>query len=142
MELNTIKQTGTWGNTANSINDNFDKINVSIERLEKATSKNKGYFKTVDKLRDAYPTAPVGSIAYVGSSYPFVIWVWNDETKEWKDSGEIGGDEGVDLDDYYTKSVVDDKVDAVRNLVDNVMSETEYEALEVKEDKFYFTFEE
>ena len=142
MELNTIKQTGTWGNTANEINENFGKIGVAIRTLEKATSKNKGYFETVDKLQDAYPTASVGSIAYVGSSYPFVIWVWSDKTKEWENSGEIGGDEEVDLGDYYTKEETDDKVDAVLDLVDNVMSETEYEALEVKEDKFYFTFEE
>lgn len=68
---------------------------------------NKGYFPTVEELRAKYPTANLGDIAFVGTKYPYAIWRWNGE--EWVDTGETGGQEDVDLNNYYTKPEVDEK---------------------------------
>lgn len=72
--------------------------------------KNKGYFATVEALQAAYPIAVSGSKAYVGVTYPFAIYLWDATTSTWMDSGETGGEESVDLGDYYTKKETDAKV--------------------------------
>ena len=86
MELNTIKQTGTWGEASNSINENFAKIDVSLEAVKESTIRNKGYFADVNSLRLAYPTASLGSKAYVGTKSPYSIYLWDGDG--WYDSGE------------------------------------------------------
>ena len=86
MELNIIKQTGTWGEASNSINENFAKIDVSLEAVKESTIRNKGYFPDVNSLRLAYPTASLGSKAYVGTKSPYSIYLWDGDG--WYDSGE------------------------------------------------------
>lgn len=48
----------------------------------------KGYFITVEKLREAYPTGQLGDYAIVGGSD--TVWVWDDETNSWVNSTEQG----------------------------------------------------
>lgn len=72
--------------------------------------RNKGYFATVEALQAAYPIAVSGSKAYVGVTYPYAIYLWDAATSAWMDSGETGGEESVDLGDYYTKEETDEKV--------------------------------
>lgn len=157
MELNTIKQDSTWGEASSAINTNFNKIDISIEGLRDATVRNKGYYKTSDELIALNPTAPAGAKAYVGSYFPYDIYLWDSSTMTWVYSGDKGGDESLDLDNYYTKDEqlmreklivtqiqknLSDAIDDVKDDYDNVMSEEAYEALAVKEDKFYFTYED
>lgn len=72
--------------------------------------RNKGYFATVEALQAAYPIAVSGSKAYVGVTYPFAIYLWDATASTWVDSGETGGEESVNLGDYYTKEETDAKV--------------------------------
>ena len=100
MELQTIQTTTTWNDAAAGINANNAKIDSEVEKLKNATYKNKGYFKTLSLLQSAYPTASAGSRAYVGMTYPFLVYWWSGSS--WVHSGETGGEESLDLSQYYT----------------------------------------
>ena len=106
MELNTIKPKGTWGEASTDINTNFSKVNNAVSKLEASTTRNKGYYLTENALKEAFPTSSNGSIAYVGSKYPFAIYRWNDS--EWVNSGTTGGAEEVNLGNYTTQDDVKD----------------------------------
>lgn len=138
MELNTVKTITTWNDAAEAINANTQKIGNEIEKLKVATYKNKGYFSTEDALVAAYPTASAGSKAYVGSSYPYTIYAWDTDMSAWVSTGDSGGDESVDLGNYYTK---EETHEAIRSEYE-VLTLAEYESLETKEDKLYFCYEE
>lgn len=135
MELEQVKLQTTWNDAARCINSNAQKIDIEVEKLKTATYKNKGYFATAESLVASYPTASAGSIAYVGSSYPYAIYVWNGS---WVDSGETGGNENVSLGDYYTKEETKEVIEDFHVF----LSQEAYDALETKEDKLYFCYEE
>lgn len=101
MELQTIQTTTTWNDAAGRINTNNAKISTELEKLGNATYKHKGYFKSLPDLQAAYPTSSPGSIAWVGTKYPFALFRWNGTA--WATDGTTGGDEDLDLSQYYTK---------------------------------------
>lgn len=139
MELEIIKTSTTWNDAAGSINNNLAKVQTELMKLGSATYKNKGYFADEDALIAAFPTAGAGSKAYVGTNYPYAIYVWNNDTKAWEDSGDMGGDETVELGQYYTKDEVDEAIDNTFQ----VMSQSTYDALvEKDEDTIYFIYED
>lgn len=157
MELNTIKHKGTWAKAANDINTNFAKLKIGVEELQDGTIHNKGYYTSVEALTNAFPTAQRGAKAYVGSTYPYEIYLWDYDNMLWVNSGEVGGDENVNLEDYFTKeesqtrerelydsltNEISESIEGVRDDYDNVMTQEAYDAIEVKEDKFYFIYEE
>lgn len=94
MELQNIGTTTTWNEAASRINSNNQKIGTELMKLGSATYKNKGYFKTLSDLQSAFPTASAGSKAYVGPSYPYAIYLW--ENNSWVNSGATGGDDSLD----------------------------------------------
>lgn len=136
MNLDKIKVNTTWSDAAASINSNNDKIAESIERLHSSTYKNKGYFVSADALQTAYPTATAGSKAYVGTAYPFSIYLWSATANAWVDSALKGGDDSIPLGDYYTKEETLEAIDEYHV----VLSQADYDALKTKEDKLYFTY--
>lgn len=101
MELQTIQTTTTWNDAAGRINANNAKVSTELEKLGNATYKHKGYFKTLPDLQAAYPTSSLGSIAWGGTKYPFALFRWNGTA--WATDGTTGGDENLDLSQYYTK---------------------------------------
>ena len=101
MNLETINTQTTWAEASNRINQNNAKINEAVTRLQNATYKNKGYFKTEAQLLSAIPNPPVGGKAYVGTVYPYKVYLVENGT--WVDSGETGGSEEVNLEGYFTK---------------------------------------
>lgn len=107
MGLNNINSKSTWGQAASDINTNFTTIDSDLKKVKNATTRNKGYFSSIDELKAAFSTANVGDIAYVGSAYPYAIWKWNGSA--WANSGSTGGEESVNLGDYYTKVETDEK---------------------------------
>ena len=48
----------------------------------------KGYFTSLDKLKEAYPTGQLGDYAIVGGTD--TVWLWDDETNSWLNSTEQG----------------------------------------------------
>lgn len=41
MELNTINNTGSWGDAAARLNENFSKVNAEVEKARLASSKTR-----------------------------------------------------------------------------------------------------
>lgn len=93
MNIQDLKSNTTWQEASNTINNNNNKISLAIATLENATLKNKGYFTSVEKLKEAIPNPTIGSKAYVGTSEPYSIYIV--ENGAWVDSGYTGGDEIV-----------------------------------------------
>lgn len=135
MELQTIKTDTTWNDAAGRINSNNAKIVTELTKLGSATYKNKGYFKSLPDLQAAHPTSSLGSMAYVGTKYPFAVFRWNGSA--WATDGTTGGDESLDLSQYYTKAEVNE---AIANSIE-FLPQSAYDALEVKEDKWYATYD-
>ena len=102
------KYTTNWGadtempDVNNEVNGDFlvkrdlrvggEIINKDLKWIKEATVLNKGYFKTVDDLKRSYPAATAGSKAYVGSDYPYAIYLWDGKNAAWVDSGEYFDD--------------------------------------------------
>ena len=95
----------SWGYAAQSLNNNFDKIDADVEKLKYATSKVKGFFKTEEALNKLVPQANEGEIAYIGTSSPYQIWEW--EEGKWVNTYKTEGSISVNLSNYYDKSEVD-----------------------------------
>lgn len=106
MELNTISNTGSWGSSANRLNENFSKVNTEVEKLKNATTKNKGYFTTEEALRAAYPTPTDGMYAWVGTPYPGTVY--ESTGGAWTDTEQVPDTESVNLDDYLTATEITD----------------------------------
>lgn len=136
MELDIVKRNTTWNDASERINRNSQKITTELTKLQGATYKNKGYYSSASALITAHPSASDGSKAYVGTNYPYAIYLW--QNGSWINSGEVGGEEVVPLGDYYTK---EETHEAIKGEYE-VLSQAEYDALEVKEDKLYFCYEE
>lgn len=100
----------SWKNESAQINSNFEKINTELERLKNITTRDKGYYQTVEALVAAYPTAPSGSRAFVGYAAPYAVYIWDDTTSAWVDTGQTITDPTIDLGDYYTKEDVDNLI--------------------------------
>ena len=107
MALNKIKTEASWGESAGALNSNFESIETDLIKVKNATTRNKGYFSSSSALESAFPTANVGDIAYVGSAYPYAVWKWNGSV--WVNSGSTGGEESVNLGNYYTKEETNEK---------------------------------
>lgn len=136
MELQTIQTTTTWNEAAGRINSNNQKIDLEVEKLKNATYKHKGYFKSLPDLQATFPTSSLGSIAWVGTKYPFSLFRWNGTA--WETDGTTGGDENLDLSQYYTKEEVNE---AIANSIE-FLPQSAYDALVVKEDKWYATYDD
>lgn len=135
MELQTIQTTTTWNEAAGRINSNNQKIDLEVEKLKNATYKHKGYFKSLPDLQATFPTSSLGSIAWVGTKYPFALFRWNGAA--WETDGTTGGDENLDLSQYYTKEEVNE---AIANSIE-FLPQSAYDALAVKEEKWYATYD-
>ena len=57
---------------------------------------NKGYYSTFEELIAAWPTASIGSQAYVGSAAPYRIWRYG--SAGWVDTGEVEDAESLSYD--------------------------------------------
>lgn len=103
MKLNTIKTKTTWSEAASSINQNNQKIELELEKLQNATTHNKGFYQSYEALVAAHPTAILGDIAYVLSSTSgeYISYEWNGEF--WELIGYVYTPE-MSLDDYLPKT--------------------------------------
>lgn len=109
MELNEIKKQGKWTDISDALNENFAKVSAETQRIELASRKNKGYYATYDELTSIVPQGSMGDIAFIGTKYPYRIYKWNGTA--WIDTFETGGEQSVNLADYYTRREVDEKVE-------------------------------
>lgn len=88
--LNTIPNSGSFGDISSKLNDNFSKVGQSLTALENVAIANKGYFDTLASLQAAFPSPKAGNIAYVANVasstgyyiYNVVAGVWTATTTE------------------------------------------------------------
>jgi len=88
--LNTIPNSGSFGDVSAKLNDNFSKVGQSLTTLENVAIANKGYFDTLASLQAAFPSPKAGNIAYVANVasstgyyvYNVVAGVWTATTTE------------------------------------------------------------
>lgn len=100
--LSEIKKDSNWGDTASTLNSNFQNINVDLEKVKSSTTKFKGYFTTETALKNAYPSPKVGETAWVGEPYPGTVYdVQTDGT--WHNTETAPDTDSVDLTDYARK---------------------------------------
>lgn len=119
--LSQIKADSNWGDASNTINTNFQNMDVELEKLKNSTTKFKGYFTSESNLKNKFPSPKRGDIAFVGEPYPGNVYdvltdgSWHNTTK----APETGS---VDLQDYVTK----DDFEASQKEQDNKLTELEY----------------
>ncbi len=142
MELNTIKQKGTWGDTATALNENFAKVTVEVGKLSYSTTRSKGLYLSETALKAQCPNPSVGDWAVIGTTIPGRIWRC-EVNGIWKDAGTTGGGADVNLTEYATKQDLDSvgkRIDAMEPVV---LTEAAYQAItSPAQNKFYYTYEE
>jgi len=77
MILNSIKSDTNWGEAASAINNNFIKTDIEISKVAASSSKFKGFFTTEALLLSAISSPVVGDNAWVGATYPGVVYICN-----------------------------------------------------------------
>jgi hypothetical protein len=97
---------------------------------------NMGLFASLQALQTAYPKPEVGMWATVGNTIPSPIYRCDVEGV-WRATGEVGGVDRVELNDYYTKREADELMEDFHEII----SEETYQGLEKKEEKLYFIYE-
>ena len=93
-------------------NVKISELGKDIDIVKKATIKNKGFFLSVESLKEAYPSASLGDIAYIGISSPYDVWIW--DGNNWVFSTQKEGGLNVPLNDYYSKLDLDKKNESIQ----------------------------
>ena len=110
--ISQVKTDSDWGAEASRINQNFQNINVDLEKVKNSTTKFKGYFSTEELLFEKYPNPSIGEYAWVGTPYPGTVYDIVDGA--WHNTTTVPDEESVDLADYYNKSEVDSKTEELK----------------------------
>ena len=106
LDLKRISHVISWGDAASLLNDNFRVIKEAIESENSEQSLAKGFFKSLEDLRNAYPSPVEGDWAYVGTSFPAYTYTWNGIS--WVKSSEKKQPEEIVLDGYIQSEEVKD----------------------------------
>lgn len=107
--MNKIQNEGQWVDISAQLNSNFEQIETDIIALQQTSWANKGYYYTEEDLLSTHPTSNVGDRAFVGSFYPYVIYLYTADG--WIDTGETG-----DAAELQLKSHVDKHEQQLSNL--------------------------
>lgn len=99
--LSQIKADSNWGDASNTINTNFQNMDVEVEKLKNSTTRFKGYFTNETNLKNKFPSPKRGDIAFVGEPYPGNVYdVLTDGS--WHNTAKAPETGSVDLQDYVT----------------------------------------
>ena len=88
--LNNIPKRGVWSDSTDKIDRNFKIFEDELTGIEEDAQKCKGLFPSLSSLQTEYPSAAVGSWAYVGSKLPAPIYVYR-SPGGWTSTGKTGG---------------------------------------------------
>ena len=106
LDLKRISHVISWGDAASILNDNFRVIREAIESGDSEQSLAKGFFKSLEDLRNACPNPVIGDWGYVGTSFPAYTYTWNGTS--WVKSGEPKQPDEIELEGYIQSVEVDD----------------------------------
>lgn len=119
MNLDLIKNNTKWEEAANSINSNFNKTNLELTKIAASSVKHKGYFTTEAALLAAQPSPKVGDNAYVGATYPGVVYICN-TAGIWTATTTVPSPPAVSLSEYYNKTETDAIVATVESNINSL----------------------
>lgn len=103
MAINTIQSSGTWGQAASDINNNFTSMSTEIVKIRNTTSVKLPWATTVAELKQFVPNPYEGQFGLVGSTLPATIYKWNGTN--WISTGQTGGDGDINVAQYLTYEV-------------------------------------
>lgn len=129
MNLDLIKNNTKWEEAANSINSNFNKTNLELTKIAASSVKHKGYFTTEAALLAAQPSPKVGDNAYVGATYPGVVYICN-TAGIWTATTTVPSPPAVNISEYYKKTETDAIVATVESNINSL--ETDLNDLNTK----------
>lgn len=99
--LNTILNSGTYGENVSRHNDNNSKIKQAITTLENVAIANKGYFDTLASLQAAFPSPKAGNIAYVANAASSTgYYIYNVVSGVWTATSTEAPAVGVEISNY------------------------------------------
>lgn len=119
MNLDLIKNNTKWEDAANSINSNFNKTNLELIKIAASSVKHKGYFTTEAALLAAQPSPKVGDNAYVGATYPGVVYICN-TAGMWTATTTVPSPPAVNISEYYKKTETDAIVATVESNINSL----------------------
>ena len=119
MNLDLIKNNTKWEDAANSINSNFNKTNLELTKIAASSVKHKGYFTTEAALLAAQPSPKVGDNAYVGATYPGVVYICN-TAGMWTATTTVPSPPAVNISEYYKKTETDAIVATVESNINSL----------------------
>lgn len=122
MNLDLIKNNTKWEEAANSINSNFNKTNLELTKIAASSVKHKGYFTTEAALLAAQPSPKVGDNAYVGATYPGVVYICN-TAGMWTATTTVPSPPAVNISEYYKKTETDAIVATVESNINSLESD-------------------
>lgn len=125
MNLDLIKNNTKWEEAANSINSNFNKTNLELTKIAASSVKHKGYFTTEAALLAAQPSPKVGDNAYVGATYPGVVYICN-TAGMWTATTTVPSPPAVNISEYYKKTETDAIVATVESNITSLESDLNY----------------
>ncbi len=115
MELKTVNSTGKWSDVAASLNENFSKTNIEVEKLKNSTTRFKGYYTSYSLLVTAWPSPYVGDYAWVGSEYPGVVYKCV-TVGTWTSTTDVPSEQEVTLDNYALKTNLNTASNQIANI--------------------------
>lgn len=89
MELNEIQSTGTWGQQATILNDNFNKVSVSIDLVKGLVSHNQKY-ATVASYSELPATGESDTIYRVAGTNSYSEYAWDGSEYIKLDDKDVG----------------------------------------------------
>ena len=109
-DLNTVPNTGTFGEAIGKVNTNFLAIKTAIDQLELNTTRSKGFFSSASALSTMYPSPVVGDWAVVQVTEDNVTSniIYKCSTAgTWSSTGTAWAGGSIDLTQYVPKSSVE-----------------------------------
>lgn len=121
--LSEIKTDSNWGTEAPRINQNFQNIDVELEKLKNTTDIRIRWATSLSELQAMVPNPYKGQFAYVGSTLPAPIYKWNGSS--WANTGQTGGGGSIDSSTTYSKAEIDKKLQAQNDSITEIDKKTQ-----------------
>ena len=125
MNLNFIENDGLWKEFANYLNYNFNKLNITINRLDRVGSVElsfyKGAYRTLPELNRAHPKPILGDYALILSEGVTFNVYTVDQRGNWVSTGGTYTPK-VELEDYIETvelSGIDDLREEIKDYLRN-----------------------
>lgn len=122
--LSQIKTDSNWGDTAATINQNFNQVKTELITLKNTTSVYLPLFTNTVEASEKILNPRPGQLVLISpeSSIPAPLYKWNGS--RWADTGQTGGSAEVPLSNYYTKEEINQQKEDTDSKFSELKSDT------------------